>query len=415
MLQETLSDTQKSRLFTLSCIALTVTAMTFAIRAGILGQLGEQYGFSASELGWIASMAFFGFPLATIFGGILYNALGARTLLYLAFLCHLLGLASTIYADSFVGLMISTFLIGFANGSVEAACNPIVADAYPDNKTTMLNKFHVWFPGGIVIGAIVSFVMTQLEIVWQWQIATMIIPTLIYGGLLINAGFAKPKRELVSSSNNIKELFNPIYLFLAICMVFTATSELGTQQWIEKVLGASGAHPMLVLALVTGIMAIGRYFAGPLVHKFNPIGVLLGSAITTSLGIFLMAQASGPMVYMSAVIFALGVTYFWPTMIGSVAEYAPKTGAIGLSLIGGVGMLAVAGMQPLIGGWVDKAQADAAALGASPEQVAASAGPAILSNMLIFPLILIVAFSVLYIVMRKKLSQNIPQNISNKV
>jgi len=298
--------------------------------------------------------------------------------------------------------LISTFLIGFANCSVEAGCNPVIAEIYPKNKTTMLNKFHVWFPGGIVIGALVSFALTQAGIGWQIQIATMLIPTAIYGYLLLGASFPKPDEALVSTANNIRHLFSPIYIFLIICMTFTATAELGTQQWIEKILGASGAHPMVILAMITGIMAVGRFYAGPLVHRFNPAGVLFMSAVLTTLGIFLMSQVSGPMVYVSALVFAIGVTYFWPTMIGSVAEYTPQTGALGMSLAGGAGMFAVSIWNPIIGNWVDSAEQLAIQAGASPDELAAVAGPAILENMVLFPAVLIVAFAIFYYFMRNK-------------
>jgi MFS family permease len=171
----------KNKLFTASCISLIVTAMTFAIRAGILTDLGVQFELNDTQLGYVNSLAFFGFPVATVIGGLLYNVLGARKLMIIAFFSHLVGLVMTIYAGGFATLLISSFFIGFANGSVEAACNPLIADMYTDNRTTMLNKFHVWFPGGIVIGALTSNFMTSLELGWQLQIAVMIIPTLIYG------------------------------------------------------------------------------------------------------------------------------------------------------------------------------------------------------------------------------------------
>src|SRR5690606_1660452 len=115
------------------------------IRAGILTELGGQFSLSDTQLGWVNSMAFLGFPVATMIGGLIYNLIGPKKLVVLAFVCHMLGLALTITAGGFWGLLISTFLIGFANGLVEAGCNPLIADIYHDNKTTMLNKFHVWF------------------------------------------------------------------------------------------------------------------------------------------------------------------------------------------------------------------------------------------------------------------------------
>ena len=395
------SEQNAKRVFRISCIALIVTAMTFAIRAGILGNLGAEYGLSGKELGWIASMAFLGFPLAMMFGGILYNAIGAKLIVWLAFIGHALGLVLTIFADGFWGLMISTFLVGFANGLVEAGCNPIIAQLYPNNKTTMLNKFHVWFPGGIVIGSLVSAGMTQLGLGWEAQVAIMLIPTAIYGVMMLGCEFPEFDKEENSTSSNLKALFNPIYLFLIICMTMTAVSEFGPGQWINQILSASGAHPMLILALITGIMALGRFYAGPLVHKLSPPGVLFISAILASLGLFLMTQLQGSAVYFAAVVFAFGITYFWPTMIGCTSEYTPKTGALGMSLMGGAGMFAMGIWNPIIGGWIDSATTEAEAAGLTGNDLALASGHAALNNLIIFPLVLIVAFGGFYWFMRK--------------
>ncbi|MEM1323234.1 MAG: MFS transporter [Bacteroidota bacterium] len=393
----------RQRLFNASCIALVVTAMTFAIRAGILTELSKEFQLTDTQLGWVNSMAFLGFPVATIIGGLLYNIFGAKKLMWAAFVSHLLGLILTIYAGGFFGLLISTFLIGFANGMVEAACNPMIADMYYDNQTTMLNKFHVWFPGGIVIGGLCAYFMGNAELGWQLQIAVMLIPTLLYAFLIFGQEFPENENLDTSTKSNLRSLFTtPLYLFMVFCMTLTATTELGTQQWVERILGNAGAHPMLVLVLVTGLMAVGRYFAGPVVHRLNPVGVLLTSAVIATIGIVLMSQATGMMVYLAAVIFAIGVMYFWPTMIGFVGEYTPETGALGMSLIGGAGMFATSMWQPVIGSWLDSERDKALASGLAEEAAELAAGQATLDNIAVFPAILIVAFGVLFF-FRKKL------------
>ena len=396
------SEAQAKKIFLLSCIALTVTSMTFAIRAGIIGNLGNEYGLDPVQMGWILAMGTSGFPIATMAGGALYNAIGAKKIVWCAFAGHLLGIGLTLGADSFWGLMISTFLVSFANGLVEAGCNPMIADLYPKNKTTMLNKFHVWFPGGLVIGSLISAGMTSLGLGWQEQVAVILIPTLVYGYLIFTSEFPEFDDEVNSTLGNLKNLFTPMYLFFVICMTMTATTELGTSNWINQILGASGAHPMLILAMVTGIMAVGRFYAGPLVHKFNPVGVLLGSAIFSSIGLFLMSQLQGGAVYLAAIVFALGVTYFWPTILGCVGEYMPKSGALGMSLMGGAGMFAVSIWNPVIGSWIKNAADQAQASGLSGDALALASGQAALSNLMVFPLILIVAFTGLYIYMKRQ-------------
>jgi MFS family permease len=405
-----MENINKNRLFLAACVSLIVTAMTFAIRAGILGQLGTDFGLTDTELGWVNSMAFLGFPVATIFGGLVYNSVGPRKLMMIAFLSHLIGILLTIFAGGFWTLLISTFFIGFANGSVEAACNPLIADIYTTNRTTMLNKFHVWFPGGIVIGALSSKLMSDASgnyewLNWQWQIGIMLIPTLIYGFLFFGQKFPKNENIVSDTKMNIKSLLSPLFIFMVLCMTLTATTELGTQQWVEKILGNTGASPMLILAMVTGLMAVGRYFAGPVIHKLNLPGVLLISAIISTIAIYLMSSATGGMVYVYAVLFAIGVCYFWPTMIGFVSEYIPKTGALGMSLIGGAGMFATSIWQPVIGSWLDNAKSVAVDSGATLEQAELIAGQETLSNIAFFPMVLIVLFGILY-TQRKKLEAN---------
>lgn len=399
----------KNKLFTAACISLIVTAMTFAIRAGILTDLGVQFELSDTQLGYINSLAFLGFPVATVIGGLLYNVLGARKLMIIAFFSHLIGLVLTIYAGGFEALLISSFFIGFANGSVEAACNPLIADMYTKNRTAMLNKFHVWFPGGIVIGALTSKFMSDFGMGWQIQIAVMIIPTLIYGYLFFKEEFPESQHIETDTSVNIKSLFSPLFLFIIACMTLTAISEFGPQQWIERILGNSGANPMLILAMVTGIMALGRYFAGPIIHKLNPIGVLLMSAILTSAAVYSMSIAEGNMIYFAAILFAFGVCYFWPTMIGFVSEYLPKTGALGMSLVGGAGMLSTAIWQPVIGSWLDAEKEIALASGIAQEAAELVAGKAALGNMVYFPLALIVLFGILFSFRKKLEEKRIPQ------
>ncbi|WP_100610003.1 MFS transporter [Confluentibacter lentus] len=404
-----MKEVNKNKIFLAACISLVVTSMTFAIRAGILTQLGTDFEISNEKLGWINSMAFLGFPLAMIIGGLLYNSIGAKKLMTVAFICHILGLILTIYAGGFWTLIISTFFIGFANGSVEAACNPMIADMYTNNRTAMLNKFHVWFPGGLVIGALVSQLMTSNGMGWQMQIAVMLIPTLIYGYLVFSQKFPEGDNIESNTSQNIKALANPLYIFILLCMSLTAVSEFIPQQWVEKILGSSGASPMLVLALVTGIMALGRFFAGPIVHKLNPIGVLWMSAITTTVAIYLMSIADGALIYAAAALFALGVCYFWPTMIGFISEYTSKTGALGMSLVGGMGMFATSIWNPIIGSMLDTEKQSALASGLVGAAADIVAGKSILGFMVYFPLTLVVLFGILFFMRKKIEEKRIPQ------
>tara|TARA_A100001015_G_scaffold245653_1_gene281673 strand:+ start:1430 stop:2638 length:1209 start_codon:yes stop_codon:yes gene_type:complete len=388
----------KNRLFYGSCFALITTAFSFSIRAGILPQLGEAFDLNGQQLGFINSMWFLGFPISMILGGLFYHTIGPKRIMQFAFLTHMLGIILTIYSGGYVGLLISTLLIGIGNGCTEAACNPMIADAYEGKEmNTLLNRFHMWFPGGIVLGSLISKFMTDADLGWQAQIWVIVIPTLIYVYLFYGQEFPKSKVEAANSvTGNLKAMATPIYIFILGCMALTAISEFGPQQWTSLIMQSSGAQPMLILALVTGLMAVGRYFGGDIVHKFDQTGVLLGSAVLAAIGIFLFSTQTGPMVYVAAIFFALGVCYFWPNMIGFVAEKIPASGALGMSIVGGMGMFSTSIFQPIIGGWIDNSTVEQAANGLTGTALDLAAGQQTLTYMISFPGVLIVLFTILY-------------------
>lgn len=421
------ANIQRNKLFVASCLALLVTSLSFGIRAGILNQLGTEFNLNASQLGTIAATAFWGFPLAVIIGGMVVDIIGMKRLLILAFLFHLLGIVLTVFATGYWTLFISTLLVGIANGTVEAACNPLVASLYPNNKTTKLNHFHLWFPGGIVLGTLIVFGYNAAGIGsigplsdWQVQVAIMIIPTIIYGYLFSKLKFPLTERVAagVSTGEMYRSLLNPLFLFMIICMFGTAITELFTGQWIDVLLRNVTDNALLVLTLTTGVMVVGRGFAEPIVHRFSPQGVLLISAVLSAIGLYMLGHSEGNTLFFGALVFGMGVCYFWPTMIGFVAEYLPKTGAVGLNLMGGAGMFAVSIYMMFMGGFYDRLLSEKLPTGTVLSQyieapagsemantlndARRAAGPEILNATLVIPIILIVAFTGLVIYMRNK-------------
>ncbi|MGV3602992.1 MAG: MFS transporter [Dyadobacter fermentans] len=389
----------RHRLFLASCFAIITTAFSFSIRAGVLPQLAAEFGLTAGQLGFINSMFFFGFPISMVIGGIVYHSVGPKAIMQIAVLAHTAGILLTIYAGGYVGLLVSTFFIGFGNGCTEAACNPMIADMYDDSKLNkMLGRFHMWFPGGIVIGSLISKFMTSAGLSWQAQIWTLMIPTVIYAILFFAQVFPKPKVEGVTSiSKNFEAMRTPLFLFTFCCMAMTAITEFGPNQWVTVVLSASGADAMLVLALTFGVMTVGRIFTGPVVARLGQTGVLLGGAVLAAVGIYMFSTLTGPIAYLAAVIFGLGVCFNWPVMIGFVAQRVPLSGALGMSVIGGVGMLSTSIFQPFIGAWIDDAYAENAAKGLTGTVLELASGQDTLSIMLTFPLILIGAFVALWL------------------
>ena len=436
-----MKDVNQKRLFIAACLALLVTAITFAIRAKIEGVFTDVYGLTKEEVGRAFGPAFWGFAVAMFAGGYFIDIVKTKSIIWAAFTMHLIGIVLLLLAKDYTSLFVANVFIGLGNGSVEAACNPLVTALFPEKKTKMLNRFHVWFPGGIVIGGILAWLLLdKVELPWQALVSVLFIPLAIYGFLFF--GQKIPETERVSTGVSYKEMMRnvgaPITITLAVifmilmanvadisdfvtssyeypliivgivalfiviegkminkitllfplvffAMLLTASTELGTTQWINALLETNGISPMIILVVVTGIMAVGRFFAGGLIHRLNPIGVLLGSSIIATVGLFLLSISSGPVVTLaSAAVFAVGVCYFWPTMIGVASVYIPKSGALGMSILGGAGFVATSMVLPIMGKSIE------------------TAGPEItLRNMSVLPIILVVAFIILNFMVAK--------------
>jgi len=415
---------KKTALFNASCVALVVTALAFATRGSFVEIWAKEFNLTYTQVGWIVGTAFWGFTLAMVFGGPLVDIIGLGRIIAVAFVCHVVGIVMTILATGFWTLFISTLFVGIANGSVEAACNPLITSMYTDEKTRRLNRFHAWFPTGIVIGGLMVYLFNKMGIVnWRFSMGAMLIPTLWYGLWFLNKKF--PQTERVTAGFTYKEMLqacvSPLFIFIACCMVLTAATELGTNQWIAALMSNVTDNPILLLVWISGIMALARQTGGTFIHNMKSTVVLLTSASLAFIGLILLGYTSGVMVFLAAAIFALGVAFFWPSMLGFVSENIPQSGALGLAIMGGIGFLGGAIAQPALGDIFDaqtrlavpanqtlevlKSALPGTSEASIWEQVQITAGAHTLLYMAVVPAILIIAFAYLYIYKRKQLTK----------
>ena len=258
------------------------------------------------------------------------------------------------------------FIMGLSQGLVEGVINPLVATLYSTEKTRKLNMLHAWWPGGMIIGGLLAYVLTGAGASWQLKLSLILVPAAIYLVMAITETYPKTERVASSVSTGAmwREAGQPLFLLLFVCMWLTAAVELGPDQWFPSVMGSlTGIQGILFLVYTAGLMFILRtYFAG-VAHK-SPIGTLTVSAALAAVGLYwlgsLQPGASPVVAFAAATIFGVGKTYFWPTMLGVTAERFPRGGALLLSLMGGAGMLSVAVVLPLMGERIDRLGAGAA-------------------------------------------------------
>ena len=339
-----LEGIHRDRLFVASCCALAVSAVAFAVIGDILTTLKSQFVLSNQEVGYIGGAAIWGFAVSILLLGPLCDVLGMKFLVRAAMVCHVLGVIIMITATGFWTLFVGALVLSLGNGLIEAACNPLVATLYPERKVHRLNQFHVWWPGGIVLGGLASYGLAQIGITsWKVRLGLILIPAAVYIVLMLRERFPATENQAsgVSTGEMFKSTFtSPLFLLMLATMFITASVELGPNRWIPAVLQSGGIPGILVLVWISGLMAVLRMKAsGPLIKLLSPTGILLASMILVALGLYMLSRAeTNASAFIAATIFAVGITFIWPTMLGFVSERVPRSGALGLALLGGAGM-----------------------------------------------------------------------------
>lgn len=340
------------RLFFLSCVALITAAWVFSLRAAIMADLATSFGLTLEVVGASVGLAFLAFGISCFIGSPLCDAVGMGRLLAIAALLHLVSTAMLVAAPTLAPSMgavlvisSSQFIAGLAHGLVEAVINPLAATIYPDNKTHKLNVLHAWWPGGIVMGGLLAAALGAANVPWQVKYGCVFLPTLVYGGMLIGQKFPPTERvaSQVSNLEMLQEVFRPGFLILVFAMLFTASMELGPGQWVDAVLTKSAGFPgILVLVYVSALMFVFRFFAGALAHRFSPVGLMCISSLGAGIGLFLLSIAQGPVLaILAATVWGMGVCYMWPTMLGIASERYPRSGALGMGIIGASGSIII--------------------------------------------------------------------------
>ena len=334
------------RLFTASRIAVGATAARFVAISAIMVSLKNHFGLDNEQVGWIGGAGLWGFTLTMLVFGSLCDLLGMKLVFRLAMLAHLAGVMAMCLANGFIMLFGGSLLLSMGDGLVQAAGNPLVVTLFPDRKTEMMNKFHLWFPGGIVICGLIAFALDKaVPDVWQAKLAMIFVPTVLYGTMFFGQRFPTTERVQlgVSFGQMFREtFFRPLFLLLALCMMMTASVELGPNTWLTPVLESAGIPGILVLVWISLLMALLRQLAGPMVRKLAPLGILFCSAVLSGLGLLGLSYSQNLVTALAAgTVFAVGVAYLWPTMIGFTSERVPKGGGLALAMMGSVGMVAV--------------------------------------------------------------------------
>jgi MFS family permease len=415
-----------NRLFLACFFSIFATSAAFIVRAMVITEWGTTFNLSEAQKGAIfPGAALFPFAISIVLFSLFIDRLGYGKTMAFAVVAHLVGTVVTILAtkatstnSAYQLLYFGTLITSLANGAVEAVANPVTATLYPRHKTHYLNILHAGWPGGLVAMGVITLLMGS-NFSWEWKVALVFIPTLLYGILLLGQRFpvqervaagvsyADMMREFGAASafilawfltmatltvvavsapnlaqgnawdqlNNwgppiiaiicavlffaaYKSFGRPMFIFLLLVMILLATTELGVDGWVTDLMTpAFGKYAGWLLVYTSAIMFVLRFFAGPIVHRISPLGLLAVCAALAAIALFTLSQvgANVALVILAATLYGCGKSFFWPTTLGVVAEQFPRGGALTLSAMGGMGMIAVGVLGgPFLGTLVDK-------------------------------------------------------------
>ena len=290
-----------------------------------------------------------------------------------------------------------SIILALGNGTVESFINPVVATMFSKDKTKWLNILHAGWPGGLVLAGLITIAMADIAEKGDWRlvIGVIAVPAIIYVVMLMKAKFPVNEREAAGVSYRemlgefgafgaliafglifaqlglvfgwelwvsavlavlvavafgayTKSLGRGFMAVVIIIMMPLATTEIGTDGWISGLMAVpmqeAGFNAGWVLVYTSAIMTVLRFFAGPIVHRLSPIGLLVISSILAIAGLFALSLTGNSgllVIFAAATLYGFGKTFFWPTMLGITAEQCPKGGALTLNAISGIGMIAV--------------------------------------------------------------------------
>jgi MFS family permease len=435
-MNQTHSTEKPSQLVFWGCfIALITTAFAFITRAFMCNTAEmwpKDFGLDTVQAGTLFGHGIWSFSISIILFSLVIDRIGYRTAMLFSVVCYAVYAAFALYAHSIVKapgldgqslldaqsrglnyLTIGSIILGLGNGTVEAFINPVVATLFSKEKTKWLNILHAGWPGGLVVGGLITLGLGDAaQKDWRLLVYIIAIPAIVYLVMLFNAKFPVSERVSMGASyaemlgefgvigaaialflifRNLGETFKwpafvvyipiivgtvlyglyckslgrPLMIFLCLIMMPLATTELGTDGAItgimEEPMKLAQYNPLWVLIYTSAIMMVLRFFAGPIIKALTPLGLLAMCAALAICGLFSLSVAKGMvMIFAAATLYGIGKTFFWPTMLGVVAEQFPKGGALTLNAISGIGMLAVGVLGNPVIGYMQEQSAKAA-------------------------------------------------------
>ena len=429
-MQTATTTLRRGRLFIVALMALFTAGAAVSMRAATAVHMRTEYldpidpANAGAMLGTALGAAFAGFAITLLLASAVLAKIGFRNALIAAAVLMIAGFALVAHAGSlglspYTGLLVGMVVQGLGWGLIETVINPLTSAIYAEDRVSRLSILHAWYPAGVVGGALMGLAADGAGIPWRWELGALMVLCLAFAVLAKIEKFPPVSASTdapVTPGEMIKATIQSPTIFLwVILMMFTAATEFAPGQWVDVALSQIvGMRGIWLLVYVSALMFVMRHFAGPLVRVLGNVGLLIFSAIFTTIGLFALSFVDGPMgAILASTAWGFGVCFFWPTMLATVAERYPRSGTMVFGLMGAAGAACTWVVLPFLGAVSDSAKLEAAggdpavvaaAEGEQLQQILAAAAEASFRTIAIIPLVLIFVFTAIAVAdrMRKK-------------
>ena len=295
--------------------------------------------------------------------------------------------------------------------------NPLTSAIYAEDRVSRLSILHAWYPAGVVGGALMGLAVDGAGMAWRLELVVLAVLCVAFAVLAWAEQFPSVSASTdapVTPGEMIKATIRSPTIFLwVILMMFTAAAEFAPGQWVDVALSQIvGMRGIWLLVYVSALMFVMRHFAGPMVRLLGNVGLLIVSAIFTTIGLFALSFVDGPIgAILASTAWGFGVCFFWPTMLATVAERYPRSGTMVFGLMGAAGAACTWVVLPTLGQISDSAKLAAAggdaslvatAQGDQLQQILAAAAEASFRSIALIPLVLIFIFTAIKIADRMR-------------
>src|SRR5688572_8805369 len=254
-----------SRLLWAGFMAILAAGVGFALRGGIFDNWAKEFGFTGAQLGAIGGAGFSGFCFGIIVGGVIVDKIGYGKLVAVALIGHILSAFVTFGAstpeNAYNMLFWGMFIFAYANGTLEAVANPLVATLYPSNRTHFLNILHASWPAGMVIGVVAGWILDdQMQLHWKLQLALYLVPTVLYAIMFLGQKF--PRSEAAEKGSSFVQMFKDVGVLgsLVVCYLLS----LFFADILKGIIAPHNATPEQMLQAGATAKTIGYVIAGVL-------------------------------------------------------------------------------------------------------------------------------------------------------